>query len=225
MYIIKDQIQRPNREIVKMLGEIATSTLSDAMGRYGAMGHEIKPVVPGFQMAGPAYTIRSYVKDNLMVHYGLKMANPGDILVVEAGAYPEGGFWGEMMSLMARKKGLGGIVLDTGVRDRRKLGEIGFPVFSRSVIPVGTLKDSPGSINIPVQCGGVVVNPADIVVGDEDGVVVIPKDDAQTILEKALGILKKEEEIRKRMASGEALFDILGLGKLFEGDQLFIKKT
>jgi len=225
MYIIKDKIERPDVEIVKRLGEIATSTLSDAMGRYGAMAHKIKPVSTGFHMAGPAYTIRSYVKDNLMVHYGLKTAKPGDILVVEAGGYPDGGFWGELMSLMAKRKDLGGIVLDTGVRDRKKLKEIGFPIFSRSVIPVGTLKDSPGSINIPVQCGGVVVNPGDIVVGDDDGVVVIPKNDAKKVLKNALQILKKEEKIRQRMASGEALFDILELAKFFEGNQVFIKKS
>ena len=224
MYVIKDQIERPDIEIVNKLGEIATSTLSDAMGRYGAMSHEIKPAISGFHMAGPAYTIRSYVKDNLMVHYGLKMAKPGDILVVEAGGFPDGAFWGELMSLMAKRKGIGGIVLDTGVRDRKKLGEIGFPVFSRSVIPVGTLKDSPGSINIPVQCGGVVVNPGDIIVGDDDGVVVIPKEEAKKVLENALGIMKKEEEIRKRVALGEVLFDILSLGKFFEGDQTFIKR-
>jgi len=224
MYIIQDEIKRPDPELIKELGGIPTPTLSDAMGRYGSMTHEIKPVDPGFHVAGPAYTVRCYVKDNLMLHYGLKMAKPGDILVVEAGGYSEGGFWGELMSLMAKRKALGGIVLDTGVRDRRKLMEIGFPVFSKSVIPVGTLKDSPGSINIPVQCGGVVVNPGDIIVGDDDGVVVVPKEDARKILENALEILEKEEKIRQRIASGEALFDILNLGKFFEGNQAFIKK-
>lgn len=225
MYIIKDDFERLSPKIIKELGMIPTSTLSDAMGRYGSMIHEIKPIDPNFHLAGPAYTIRCYVKDNLMLHYGLKMAKPGDILVVEAGGYLEGAFWGELMSLMAKRKGLGGIVLDTGVRDRRKLIEIGFPVFSRCVIPVGTLKDSPGSINLPVQCGGVVVNPGDIIVGDDDGVVVIPKENTKTVLEKALEILKKEEDIRKRITLGETLFDILELGKLFEENQVFIKKS
>ncbi len=224
MYIIKDEIERPNVEIVKKLGEIATSTLSDAMGRSGGMTHEIKPACPNFRLCGPAYTIRSYVKDNLMVHYGLKMAKPGDILVVESGGYPDGAFWGELMSLAAKRNGLGGIVLDAGVRDRGRLGEVGFPVFSRSVIPVGTLKDSPGSINIPVQCAGVVVNPGDVVVGDEDGVVVLPREEIHGILKKALEILKKEEEIRKRIASGEKLFDLLDLARFFEGSQIFIKR-
>jgi 4-hydroxy-4-methyl-2-oxoglutarate aldolase len=215
MYQIIDDFERPDVELVSKFSMVATSTLSDAMGRYGAMAHEIKPIDPGFRMAGPAYTIRCYVKDNLMLHYGLKMAKPGDILVVEAGGYPEGAFWGELMSTMAVKQRLKGIVLDTGARDRSKIREIGFPVFSRSVLPMGTLKDSPGSINLPVQCGGVVINPGDIVVGDDDGVVVIPKDDARTVLENALVILDKEEDIRRRMASGEVLFDILGLGSVF----------
>ena len=223
MYIIQDEFERPDPKFIQKLKAIPTSILSDAMGRYGGMTHEIKPIGRGFEMAGPAYTIRSYVKDNLMVHYALKMANPGDILVVEAGGYPEGAFWGELMSVMAKRKGLGGIVLDTGVRDRNRIQEIGFPIFARSVIPVGTLKDSPGSINIPIQCGGLVVNPGDIVVGDDDGVIVIPKGDTGLVLEKAFEILKKEEEIRQRMASGEELFDILSLGKFFEGNQ-FIKK-
>ena len=183
MYQIVDDFERPDPDLVKEFSMIATSTLSDAMGRYGATTHEIKPLDPSFHMAGPAYTIRCYVKDNLMLHYGLRLANPGDILVVEASGYSEGAFWGELMSTMAKIKQFGGIVLHTGARDRCKIREIGFPVFLRSVLPMGTLKDSPGSINLPVQCGGVVVNPGDIVVGDDDGVVVIPKEDARTVLE------------------------------------------
>jgi 4-hydroxy-4-methyl-2-oxoglutarate aldolase len=224
MYQIIDDFERPDSDLVKEFSKIATSTLSDAMGRYGAATHEIKPIDPSFHMVGPAYTIRCYVKDNLMLHYGLMHANPGDILVVEAGGYSEGAFWGELMSIMAKRKQLGGIVLDTGARDRCKIREIGFPVFSRSVLPMGTLKDSPGSINIPVQCGGVVVNSGDIVVGDDDGVVVIPKEDAKTVLKNAITILKKEEDIRERMASGEVLFDILGLDKIFSKMQ-FAKKN
>jgi 4-hydroxy-4-methyl-2-oxoglutarate aldolase len=216
MYKIVDEFERPDSELVGQLSMIATSTLSDAMGRYGAMTHEIKPIDPSFRMAGPAYTVRCYVKDNLMLHYGLRMAKPGDILVVEAGGYPEGAFWGELMSTMAVRQRLKGIVLDSGARDGSKIREIGFPVFSRAVLPMGTLKDSPGSINIPVQCGGVVVHPGDIVVGDDDGVVVVPKADAVRVLDKALAILKKEEDIRRRIAAGELLFDILGLGPVFD---------
>lgn len=216
MFKIVDEFERPDSELIGQLSMIATSTLSDAMGRYGAMSHEIKPLDTGFRMAGPAYTVRCYVKDNLMLHYGLRMAKPGDILVVEAGGYAEGAFWGELMSTMAVRQRLGGLVLDTGARDRSKICEIGFPVFSRSVLPMGTLKDSPGSINIPVQCGGVVVHPGDIVVGDDDGVVVIPRGDAKRVLENALAILEKEENIRRRIGDGEQLFDILGLGQVFD---------
>jgi len=224
MYVINKNIPRPHPDLVRKIRSFDTPVLSDAMGRYGAMSHEVKPVSRDFRMAGPAYTVRSYVKDNLMVHYALDNAMPGDILVVDSGGYTDGALWGELASIMARKRGLGGIVLDGGARDTGKIMEIGFPVFSRSVTPAGTLKDSPGSINVPVQCGGLAVKPGDIVVGDADGVVVIPLDDAGTVLEKAGRIIKKEKEVMERMARGETLFEILGLGRFFDGDSAFIKR-
>jgi 4-hydroxy-4-methyl-2-oxoglutarate aldolase len=223
MYVINNNIERPDPDLIQKIRSFPTPVLSDAMGRYGAMSHQIKPVSRDFRMAGPAYTVKSYVKDNLMVHYALDNAMAGDILVVDSGGYSEGALWGELASIMARKKGLGGIVLDAGARDTQKIIEIGFPVFSRSVIPAGTLKDSPGSVNVPVHCGGIAVNPGDIVVGDADGVVVIPMDGAGTVLEKAGEIIKKEKEVMERMSKGETLFDILGLGRYFEGDS-FIKR-
>ena len=127
------------------------------------------------------------------------------------------------IAIMARKKKLGGIVLDAGVRDTQRIIEIGFPVFSKSIVPAGTLKDSPGSINVPVQCGGAAVNPGDIIAGDADGVVVIPRDNAARILEIAGEIIKREKEVMDRMSEGETLFEILGLGKYFNEDSSFIE--
>ena len=225
MYVINHNIERPNPDLIQKIYSFPTPVLSDAMGRYGAMSHEIKPVSRDFRMAGPAYTVKSYVKDNLMVHYALNNSMPGDILVVDSGGYSDGALWGELASIMARKKNLGGIVLDAGARDTQRIIEIGFPVFSKSVTPAGTLKDSPGSINVPVQCAGIAVNPGDIVVGDTDGVVVLPREDAGSILKKAGEIIKKEEEVMERMSKGESLFDILGLGKYFNDDSVFIREN
>ena len=207
---------RPDQELIKALADIPTSTISDAMERYGAMSSDMKPVFQGARICGPAFTVRAYANDNLMVHLALKEARPGDILVIDSGGYTQCALWGELMSLAARSRGLAGTVIDGGVRDKDAIAELGYPVFSRTIIPVGTHKSNLGSICKPVSCDGVPVCPGDIIVGDSDGVVVVPLDQADSVFEKAKAILGKEDQIRKRMEKGELIFDILGLEKYFQ---------
>jgi 4-hydroxy-4-methyl-2-oxoglutarate aldolase len=207
---------RPDAEIIKAFAKIPTATISDAMGRCGAMSSDMKPVFPGARVCGSALTVRVYANDNLMVHLALKEARPGDILVVDSSGFSECALWGELMSLSASCRDLGGTVIDGGVRDKDSIAELGYPVFSRTIIPVGTHKSNQGSIGKPISCDGVPIFPGDIIVGDSDGVVVMPLEQASVVFEKAKAILGREDQMRKRIEKGELIFDILGLEKYFQ---------
>jgi len=207
--------KRPHAKIIKAFANIPTSTISDAMGRYGTMSSDMKPVFQGARICGPAFTVRVYANDNLMVHLALKTAKPGDILIVDSGGYTQCALWGELMSFSARCRGLGGTVIDGGIRDKDAITTLEYPVFAKTIIPVGTHKSNQGAICKPVSCDGVPVFPGDIIVGDSDGVMVVPFDQASTVLEKASAILRREDQMRERIEKGELIFDILELEKNF----------
>ena len=211
VFIINECSDRILEEIVKEYEGLAVANIGDARGRFGCMSWIIKPLHPDMRICGPALTVQTYRADNLAIHVALDMARPGDVLVVDAGAIPDTGLWGGLMNHMAQLKKLGGIIVDGGVRDSRELASGGFPVFARAVSPQGGFKSSPGSVNVPIACGGVPVLPGDLVVGDADGVVVVPSAKAEEILKKTLAVVAKEEELRKRMDGGETLFSLLKL--------------
>ena len=223
MYVIVREIERPKKEIVEGYRELATGNICDAMGRYGSMSASIRPILNQCKMVGPALTVKIYPADNLMLHKATEVAKPGDVIVVDAGGYPDMAILGDLLCLVCKTKGIEGIVLDGGVRDIEGIRELGFPVFAKGVIPVGPLKDSPGSINIPIHCGGVSVAPGDLIVGDTDGVAVIPKARIQEVLEKGRAIVEKEEKMRERIGKGELIYDILGLGKLLQREDVIEK--
>jgi 4-hydroxy-4-methyl-2-oxoglutarate aldolase len=220
MYVIVREIERPKKEIVEGYRELATGNICDAMGRYGSMSASIRPILNQCKMVGPALTVKIYPADNLMLHKATEVAKPGDVIVVDAGGYPDMAILGDLLCLVCKTKGIEGIVLDGGVRDIEGIRELGFPVFAKGVIPVGPLKDSPGSINIPIHCGGVSVAPGDLIVGDTDGVAVIPKARIQEVLEKGRAIVEKEQKMRERIRKGELIYDILGLGKLLQREDV-----
>ena len=207
---------RPDAKIIKAFANIPAATISDAMGRYGAMSSDMKSVYQGARICGPAFTVRAYANDNLMVHLALKEARPGDILIIDSGGYTQCALWGELMSLSAKGRGLGGTVIDGGIRDKDAISELGYPVFAKTIIPVGTHKSNQGSICEPVSCDGVPISAGDIVVGDSDGVVAVPFDQTSVVLEEAKAILSKEDQMRKRIEKGELIFDILDLEKYFQ---------
>jgi 4-hydroxy-4-methyl-2-oxoglutarate aldolase len=202
---------QPDIEVIKGLGRLNVTLIGDALGRYGCLYSVIKPLSNTMRLAGQALTVQTYRADNLMLHVAIELANPGDILVVDACGFPDTGLWGSLMTQMAKKKRIGGIVVDGGVRDTQAIIESGFPVFARAISPMGGFKASPGSINVPIACAGVSVNPGDIVVGDADGVVIVPKNLARAVLETARKIAEKEREIMKRIQKGETLFKIFRL--------------
>jgi 4-hydroxy-4-methyl-2-oxoglutarate aldolase len=152
-----------------------------------------------------------------MIHKAVTLAKPGDVLVVNAGGYADYAVFGDLLGLSCKVHGIAGVVIDGATRDAEGLQAIGFPVFSRSVLPAGPFKDSPGAINVPVSCGGVPVHPGDIIVGDADGVMVVPQQHASDVLARSRAAVAKEQAMRDRILKGEYIYDILNLGEVLEG--------
>ncbi|MDN5302118.1 MAG: hypothetical protein PWQ60_1632 [Thermoanaerobacteraceae bacterium] len=196
-------IKRPPRELVESFREFCTPNIADNMNRFFCVASEIKLInqVKGLKMVGTALTVKTRMADNLMVHKALEIAKPGDVIVVDAAGDTTNAILGEIMVRIAMKRNLAGYLIDGCIRDSGAIRELDFPVFARGANPKGPYKDGPGEINVPVCCGGVVIRPGDILVGDEDGVVVIPPEEAEDILEKTRKIAAKEkvmfEEIEK----------------------------
>ena len=217
MNIIVREFTRPDPQVVKGFEGIPTGVISDAMGRTGSMVAEIKPVWSRAKLVGPALTVRTFPADNLMIHKAVTLATKGDVLVVNAGGYRDTAVFGDLLGYSCKVHGIAGVVIDGASRDAEGMAAIGFPVFARAVLPMGPFKDSPGSINVPVSCGGVAVRPGDIIVADADGVVVVPKEEAADVLSKAQGAAAKEEQMRERLAKGEYIYDVLKLGEVLKG--------
>ena len=200
-------------KISGLLNKLDTSQISDSMGRTG-VPRDIYPMNLNLHMAGSAYTVRVSPGDNLMLHLATKQAKPGDVIVVDGSGLTSVALWGEMMSLCAKTHGIAGIVIDGAVRDSDALSCMDFPVYARGICPRGPVRVSKGEVNISIQCGGVVVNPGDYVVGDRDGVVIIPKEKIDAVIDAASSVAKREEQLKKRIISGEYLLDIFGLEEL-----------
>jgi len=211
MNIIVREFTRPDAAIVKGFEGIPTGVVSDAMGRTGSMTAEIKPIWAGARILGPALTVRTFPADNLMIHKAVTLAKPGDVLVVNAGGYKDTAVFGDLLGYSCKMHDIAGIVIDGAARDVEGLAAMRFPTFARAVLPMGPFKDSPGAINLPVSCGGLAVRPGDIILGDADGVVVVPQEDAADILAKARAAAGKEQQMRERLAKGEYIHDILKL--------------
>ena len=187
-------ILRPAPALLEAFHDVSTAALSDAMGRHGAVSSNIRPVYEGIRMVGSALTVLCFPGDNIMTHKALQMVEPGDVLMIDDGDYDTGCF-GHRSALHARSRGGVGIVASGSVRDVALLRRDRFPTFSRSVSPRAPQKNTAGSINVPVHIGGVVICPGDIVVGDDDGVVVVPLAMAGEILEKAKFRERREQEL------------------------------
>lgn len=217
MHTVKSAVDRPDCDVVSAFEGIPSSIVSDVTGNVGfAMDSGIKPVYGGAEAAGTALTVKAAPGDNLIIHKAITMAEPGDVLVIDANGYVETGHLGELMSASCKAHDLAGIVIDGAIRDRADIAEMEFPVYARGVHPQGPLKQDPGSINITVSCGGVTVEPGDVVVGDGEGVTVVPSDEAETILENAREKLTAEGNLRERVENGEYLFEISGYDELYE---------
>jgi regulator of RNase E activity RraA len=188
---------RPSEDVVAAFRGMASSNVADAMGRFHFMDPGMKSRT-GLPLSGVAITVNARPGDNLMVHKALEVAQPGDVVVVSTTGNTTSAVFGELMGHTAKGAKLGGIVVDGAIRDVDGLKALEFPAFSRTVSPGACDKDGPGEINVPISCGNTVVMPGDIVVGDDDGLAVVPREDAAEVLEKVLAL---EEREKKRIAA------------------------
>ncbi|WP_283137160.1 RraA family protein [Rhizohabitans arisaemae] len=186
-----------------------TATLYEASGLDCALDPAIRPAWPGARLAGPAYPVTLHPADNLPLHRMLERISPGEVAVVDAGGAPHG-FWGEVLAVAAQVRGVAGLVIDGGVRDVDRLAELGFPVFSRWISVRRTAKHDPGRLGVPAVVGGVPVRHGDLVVGDTDGVVVLPRDEVAATLDSARRRVAKEADYLRRIRDGEATMDLYG---------------
>jgi 4-hydroxy-4-methyl-2-oxoglutarate aldolase len=193
------------------LKQFGTATLHEAQGRKGALNSAIKPIDPRMRLVGPAFTVDCHPADNLMIHYALSLIGRGDILVVDAKGSLEGGSWGDVLTLAAQKRGVGGLVIDGAVRDSDSIIKMGFPVFSCGLSIKGTSKVLGGKINVPICCGGVIVSPGDLLVGDRDGVVVIERKAVDDVIRAAENREEHEAEMREALEKGKTTIELLNL--------------
>ncbi|MCV7287670.1 RraA family protein [Mycolicibacterium wolinskyi] len=183
-------------ELLERFAKLPTANVADAMDRLGALDSRIKPVWNGATIAGPAYTVWTRAGDNKLLHEALRLAGPGDVLVVNGEGDETRALIGELMAERAKASGIAGFVIDGAVRDAETIGEIEVPVFARAVTPAGPFKHGPGRLGCTVAVGGVAVAPGDIVLGDSDGVVIVPQAEAEKVLERAEA--KFEDETARR---------------------------
>lgn len=201
---------KPDPGCVARFAELSSATVYEAAGKRGAMCSAIRPAYPEARLCGTAVTVRCHPADNLMLHKAITVAGPGDIIVADLGAYDEAGAWGEITTTAAVARGVSGLVIDGRVRDIARIRQIGFPIFCRGLSIKGTTKETLGEINHPVVVGGVLVRPGDIVLGDADGVVVVPVDRAAEVLQASLAREATEAKIIEQLQQGKTTLELLG---------------
>lgn len=211
------EIERASAEEIDRLQGFGVATVHEALGRGGLMNPSIRPVIPGVAIAGSAVTALCAPGDNLMLHVGIELLRPGDILVVAVMSDSTDGYVGDLLAASLAARGARGLVIDAGARDIAEIRRTGFPVWSRAVSAQGTVKETVGAANVPVVCAGAEVHPGDVVVADDDGVVVVPRLRAGAVIEAAAARESKEAALGERLAAGELSLDLLSLrGKLAE---------
>ena len=223
---IRRDLQRVSAEVVRKASEYQAAILADVAGRRGTMHGRIAPVSHDMKLAGPAFTIEVRPGDNLMIHTAMTLAQPGDILVIDGKGDRTCALMGAIMINACRQLKIGGVVIDAAVRDTLELRELGFPVFAVGANPNGPTKFVPGRINWPISCGDISVNPGDLIVGDADGVVVIEREKAESLLplaaKKVADENKRIEDIRANRELAPKWLDgaLRAAGLLKEGEKL-----
>ena len=204
-------IARAERSHIARLGACGVAAVHEAQGKTGLLAPYMRPVDAGARVAGSAVTVLCGAGDNLMLHASLAVVQPGDVLVVATDAESTHGMFGDLLAESCRARGVAGLVIDAGVRDVAEIARLGFPVWSKAISAQGTTKALAGTVNLPIVCAGATVHPGDVVVGDADGVVIVPRHTAGTVVAAADTRLAREDDTRARLRAGELGLDIYGL--------------
>jgi len=200
---------------IKQLSQFSAATIHEALGKYGNLPSAIKPISSNMKVCGPAYTVKTMPRDNVLLHRAYAYAKPGDVIIANCSGFYEAGYWGDLMSLGAKTKGINGLVIDGCVRDADDIEAMGFPVFSRGLCILGTSNHGDGFLNEPIIIGDVQINPGDIIIGDRDGVVVVPQNRIAEAIELSTAREAKEENIRRQLREGKTSLQIYGWDKKF----------